>query len=634
MKALLRRISMAARGAGEPRSVPSLPMGKFAPLAEAPGSAKTHEALSQSYQAIGDLDSAEAALRRAIDLEPSLDSAHNALGVVLYQLNRAKEAHVSFETAVRINPANFEAQNNLGNECMDAGDLVRAELCYRNALAIKPGFVQAHMNLGILLKRQVRLDEAAACYEFILQREPANADALNNIGAVHLAAGRLVEAEDALRRALETNPRLIEAHCNLADTLLGLDRTDEAEACCRAALALQPRSVSALNTLGMIFKRSDLDRAEAFCRQAIAIDPHHASSHNTLGTILRGRGDHASAEAEFRAALGYDPDVASAQYNLATSLLLRGDYECGFDLYESRFAASPHRAGSARGFERVLGRDRRWRGQPLAARRIVVWTEQGFGDSLMMLRYVSLLRSAGAGAILIICEPPLARLAATMPGVDRVISGGDELSRADFDFQCPIMSLAHAFGTRRDSVPHEIPYLCVPQDLSNRWRRRFEGITIPKVGIAWAGSSLLEADAQRNIPLATLAPLLQVSGVRFFSLQKSDGLRDRAELPLLDWMSECTDFMDTAALMENLDLVISVDTAVAHLAGALGKEIWLLNRLESEWRWGLDEDRSAWYPTLRLFRQVSRGDWDEIIGRVGFALRRRLCGASPETTPG
>jgi tetratricopeptide (TPR) repeat protein len=577
------------------------------------------------HQRAGRLAEAEAALRTALRANPRSATAYNVLGIVLHQRGDLPGAQASFGKAAELDPRSFEAQNNLGNSLLEGGQVARAEACYRAAVAIKPGFLQGHANLGGLLRQSGRLDEAAECYERVLAGNPGDAEALSSIGSISLALRRLPAAETYLRRAVEANPRSIAAHCNLAEALLSLGKAEEAERAARSAFDLGTDSAKELGLIAMALKRFDPATAESCCRRALAINPLQASSHTNLGLIQRARGNRAAAMASFREALRLEPGAASAQYNLANGLLLEGEYARGFELYESRFNALGDRAAPMRKFEHSLGTARRWKGEATARSRLLVWAEQGFGDSIMMLRYLPLLASRGFIEVFVACEPPLARLVKAMPSVTRVVTAGDEISDHEFDLHCPIMSMPAAFKSRLDSLPQKVPYLSASASLVEDWGRRFPAGQL-RVGLAWAGSPSLEADALRNIPYVALEPILEVTGARFISLQKAPDAS--GHLPrdsrVLDLMAECSDFMDTAALIENLDLVISADTAVAHLAGALGKEVWLLNRFESEWRWGLEGDRSAWYPTLRVFRQSRPGDWDEVTGRVKQALMRRV----------
>jgi len=592
--------------------------------------AKKYKTLGSLYLAVNRLETAEKALRDGIRLDPSDDTAWNLLGIVLRQRGNVEEAQGSFETAVQRNPSNPDAHTNLGNVWLERGELHRAEACYRAALTLQPSLLPARMNLGATLRRQGRSEDAAECYREVLALDSNNGPALSELGLIHMAAGRLAEAEECLSRAINAAPRLLPAWCNLADCFLALGKREQAEQTCEKALEIQPKSADALSAFARALVPVDPERAERFCREAIAIAPDHGGALNTLGTILRARGKVEGAEATFRRALSVDPEAIAAKYNLAIACLRKGDYRQGFELYESRFQAFGERMVAARRFEQTLGTERRWHGQSVAGTRILVWTEQGFGDAIMTLRYLPLLKLRGTRELLVVCQPELARLIGGIPTVDRVVTTGDDLSRDEFDLHCPAMSLPREFGTRHDSIPCDVPYVGIPADLAKAWRERFAGATGVKVGIAWAGSELLEAHARRSLPLSKLAPLLAVQNVSFISLQKAlpaGDTEDREQI--IDRMAECGDFMDTAALIANLDLVISVDTAVVHLAGALGRPVWLLNRFDGDWRWGLGLDRSPWYPTMTIFNQTAPDRWEDVIERVATDLHRFVLSTAP-----
>ena len=266
----------------------------------------------------------------------------------------------------------------------------------------------------------------------------------------------------------------------------------------------------------------------------------------------------------------------------------------------------------------------RWRGEPLQGKSLLVWTEQGLGDSIMMLRYLPLLEGNGAKRLIARCEPPLLRLFERAAGAWRVVPRDAPLVHEEIDLHCPMMSLPHAFARRGDAIARNVPYVSVPEPLGRSWRNQLGEVAGLRVGLAWAGGAAFVGGAQRDIALERLAPLFDVAGARLVSLQKGPASAEieRSRLRLFDRMRDCRDLLDTAALIDQLDLVISVDTAVAHLAGALGKPVWLLNRLDSDWRWMREREDSPWYPTMRIFRQARRGEWDGVILDAAAALRR------------
>jgi len=303
--------------------------------------------------------------------------------------------------------------------------------------------------------------------------------------------------------------------------------------------------------------------------------------------------------------------------------LLLGDYSEGLALYESRLDIMRGNPSVPAATRQILQDPRRWHGDDLAGRRVLVWAEQGFGDSLMMLRYLPMVAARGAREIIVLCEPALARIAASIIGVNARVSVMQTVPVAAFDVHCPIMSLPFVFDTTLDSIPNRVPYIDVPEGLRTPWQERLVPLALPRVGLVWAGSSNLEEDSRRSVALATFEPIIR-SSVSLVSLQKGVGAEqlDHWAGRLIDWMPLCDDFMDTAALIAGLDLVISVDTAVAHLAGALGKPVWLLNRSGSEWRWGLESEHCAWYPTIRIFRQEEATSWAYIVAKMADELEK------------
>ena len=511
----------------------------------------------------GRLSEADAIYRALIAVDPDhIDALHFA-GVIAYQRGQHAQAAALIEAALERNPANAPAQNNLGNTLAAQGLMERAVACYREAVRLAPGYLDAYVNLGAKLKAQGMLDEAAAAYRSALALAPSHATALSNLGAI---------------------------------------------------LNEQAKPLEAL----------------ALCEQAVAANPDLAEAHNNLGNALQSLGRPEDAERSFRRALELKPDMAAASLNYGFARLLRGDYASGLALLEKRFEASvslPVHFG-LRNLVTEFDAARRWRGQGAAGRgqpakgTLLVWSDQGLGDSLMTLRYLPLLKRRGFARIVVYGEPALLRVFRAVPGVDHVISKQDPVPAGVFDWHCPNMSLPLAFGTRVDAIPGEVPYLLVPDKLDQEWAAKLAAVAPRRVGIAWAGTKLNPANAVRSIRLEQFAPLFGIPGLSFVSLQKGDGSEelDGARWPIIDRMGECGDLLDTAALVNQLDLVISVDTAVAHLAGALGKPVWMLNRYESEWRWMLEREDSPWYPTLRLFRQDRAGDWDAPIARIAGAL--------------
>jgi len=518
--------------------------------------------------------------------------AHNHLGIALQQLGRLGDAAAAFERALVLQPDYHEAQYNLGNLRRAEGDLPAAMAAFRRAIALRPDAPEAHNNLGNALQQVGRLVEARACYERALALRPTHASALNNLGNVCRAEGQLAEARALFERALALKPGYADAHNNLA-----------------IVLRLDGRFADAL---------VHYDRA-------VALTPKAAGPLNNRGNLLQDLGRLDEAAASFKQALAIEPEFPAAHHNLGMALLAAGRFEAGWREYEWRWRI-PHATDPADRFGVPP-----WRGESPIEGTLLLHAEQGFGDTLQFCRYAPLL--AGRGHRIVLEVPPaLVRLMGSLePRID-IVAQGDALP--PFDLHCPLLSLPLACGTQLASIPSIGPYLAADPAAQELWRRRLaaDGARL-KVGLVWSGNpradrpELAAIDRRRSIAADLLAPLAACPGVRFYSLQQQGGAAP-ASLGLVDVMAEMTDFADTAALVANLDLVISVDTAVAHLAGALGRPVWLLNRFDSCWRWLAGRDDSPWYPSLRLFRQTQPGDWAGVVARVGQALEALSAGMS------
>jgi len=442
-----------------------------------------------------------------------------------------------------------------------------------------------------------------------------------------LAAGDATRAEQCYRRAVAEDPASAAAHVALGFALLGRGELDEAKEALARAAALAPDDADSHFLLGGIARRRfAADEAVACFRRALRAKPDFPEAQLELGVTLRSQRKLDEALACFDAALALQPNNAAAQLNKALVLLMRGKFDQGLPLFESRLRAEPTEQ-VAQWVARLAAQPQlsRWRGEPLAGGRLLVWIEEGAGDCLMVMRYLPLLAAKGVRELVVLADPVLARVLQTLPGVSRVATSVAHVPLDAFDVHCPIMSLPHCFGTHAGTIPRAIPYLAVPKPLQERWAQKLAAITRPRVGLVWAGGAKYARDTLRSLSLAQFAPLLAVSGPSFVSLQKDAAASELRALhvPLFDPMGECADYLDTAAVVANLDLVISVDTSVAHLAGALGKPVWLLNRFESEWRWQLGREDSDWYPTMRIFTQPAFGDWTSVVRRVAEDLSAR-----------
>jgi tetratricopeptide (TPR) repeat protein len=567
----------------------------------------------------GRLGEAERLYRDILSAEPNHFDALHFLGVAAYQQGRHAEAAEFISRAIAINGSYAPAHSNLANALEALGDIERALASYRKALALQPDFADALVNLGALHAGRGELDEARECYERALAIDPNQALAHTNLGNILNELGRFDEAAACHRRALGIDPKLAVAHSNLGNVLRNQGRPLEAAASFRAAIAAAPDFAEAHANLGNVLTdEGELDAAIAAYRRALALKPGYADAHANLGNTLVQAGNLAAADASCREALRLKPDSPHCKFAYALLRLLEGDYATGLPLYEARFEERAlSRLYSALHTRAALLEDvPRWRGEDGAGRRLLVWTDQGLGDSLMMLRYLPLLKKRGFRQLVAYCEPELARLVQA----DTVVSSKEPMPFGKFDCHIPIMSLPLAFATRVDSIPGKVPYISAPGKAE--WARKLSTLPRPRVGLLWAGGALYPRNRLRSIRLKRLEAVARTPGISFVSLQKGEEAYQAAETGwrIADFMHECRDLLDTAALIENLDLVIGVDSAVAHLTGALGKPMWMFNRFESEWRWLLGREDSPWYPSIRILRQPRPGDWDSVVQRAAVML--------------
>jgi tetratricopeptide (TPR) repeat protein len=512
---------------------------------------------------------------------------------------------------------------------------------------------------GLELLHQGRVGEAMSAFEAALRLDPKNALAHHMIGLVALQAGQLEAGVESLRRAIDLNPADLSAYANLANGLRELGLVDQALEAYDRTIDMVPTLVNAYDNRAVLFARLDrFEEALADYDRALALNGRAAFVHNHRATTLRELGRHYEALNSCATALRLDPRYVDAYLNRASALGEIGRFEEAIADYEACLALDPGRTeavvaiGSAylamgdydRGWERyearlrLQGRKRvaptvafaqpAWNGaDPLSGKTILLHSEQGLGDTLQFCRYVPSVKAMGAEIVLQV-EPSLVRLSSSLRGVDRVVAKGH--ASPHFDVQASIMSLPRAFRTTLQSIPADVPYLHAEPDKVAVWAGRLGPATRPRVGLVWSGGQAPQRRDlfRRNIPLRMLAPLAQC-GVDFVSLQKGEPAESElAEViafgwngpAILDPAADLHDFSDTAALVENLDLVITVDTSVAHLAGGLGKPVWILNRLDADWRWMRDRTDSPWYPTARLFRQKTFGDWAFVVQEVAAAL--------------
>jgi len=567
------------------------------------------------------LDEAVTSFRRAVAIAPGSANDLRAFADALSALRRFEEAETQYRALLEIEPSHAAGHTNLGVALQRLGRSDDALAHCAQAVVIKPNYAAGHRNMGYVLHKMGRLAKAVDSFRHALRIDANDVDALYNLGNVQQDLGQLTDAETCYRQAVAIRPEFAGAHNNLGNVLLNLQRYAEAEASYRQALGAAPDHLNAHSNLAVCLHRlGRQEEAMALCRRVLEARPDHADTHVNLGASLFDTGRLDEAEGHFRRALVAKPDHGDAHWNIALLNLQRGDFETGWAQYEWRWKAQ--QMPPPRQLAEPL-----WQGDALAGRTLLLHAEQGFGDTIQFSRYVDMLGQYG-GRILLEVPRVLCRLMAGLAGRPEILARGDDLP--SFDCHVPLMSLPHIIGTRLDTVPAAIPYLAAEPDRIAAWRRKLGDDPAMRIGISWQGNPANLTDRGRSMPLLNYRPLAALAGVRLVSLQHTYGIDQLAELPANMTVQEFSAnldigehaFLDIAALMMSLDLVITTDTAVAHLAGALGRPVWVLLKCHSDWRWLLDRTDCPWYPTARLYRQPEPGDWQSVIEQVTTDLAR------------
>jgi len=482
--------------------------------------------------------------------------------------------------------------------------------------------------LALQYQRMGRLEEAEALYHQVIAAQPDHFVAHNNLGLVLACRGQADESVAAFQRALRIAPTYAEAYNNIGIVLAAQDRLDEAAAAFRDTLRLKEGFPEAWNNLGNVLRNQGRpEEAIASYRQALQLQPQYAQAAYGLGNALLELRRIEEAFASYQRALELEPGHADARLNMALLLLLCGDFQQGWPLYESRWEAFPD---GRRHFAQP-----RWNGGPVPGRRVLIHAEQGLGDSLQFIRCAQSVADRG-GHVIAECPPPLLDLFRTARGVSEVITAGTP--PPSFDLHVPMLSLPLILQTTTATIPADVPYLFADPARSEVWRQRLGPPRASlRVGVAWTGNPQNRETAKRGIALDRFLPLLRLDSIAFFSLQVGPGAEQLRQFAAADAIHDHSaaiqNFADTAAFMANLDLIISVDTATTHLAGALGRPVWTLLPFAADWRWGLNGETTPWYPTMRLFRQTTPGDWESVMERVAGELRI-LAGAHAAHAPG
>lgn len=649
-------MSVVAQAGGQPEAAVQM---AAAAVAAVPDSLHARIALGQALIAASHFDEAERVYAHALRIDAASPLLLLAIGELKVVTHRAGEAVADFKRALAHRPAWAAAHLGLGNALARLGRHADALASYERAAELAPRSAEAHFAAGFALAQLMRNNEAEARYRRALFLRPDFAAAWLNLGVLLREQGRDLAAQSALERAVQLRPQLISAWLNLALLERERGKMPEAEKHLHRALGLDPANREILMAnCQLCAAQRDQAGAWAWLRRAQALDagPDAAAEaqgeiHNMEGILLHQEGRFEEAIAAFaqaeelghraaasnrgnsllelnradqalaahRHAVNLDPQSSGSRYNLALTELRLGAWKTGWVNYEARWSfREVHRK------PRVFAQPR-WRGEPLRGRRILLHAEQGLGDTIQFCRYAAMVAARGGFPLLAVQEPALRlvqSLAVVRAGAAQVVPLDAALKPSvAFDCECPLLSLPAIFGTTTQTVPWTGAYLGAGAAEAASKYRQFPGLAgVPRIGMAWAGNPRYRSDAQRSMPLSNLVPLLRNMDADWISLQKGDAAAQIADLPddvrLRDGSSGDCDLAETAALMASLDLVMTTDTSIAHLAGALGKPVWILLPHHADWRWMQETEHTPWYPTARLFRQRARGDWQSVFDQV------------------
>jgi tetratricopeptide (TPR) repeat protein len=572
-----------------------------------------------ALQRLKRIDEALASYDRVLAVQPDHAEALCNRGIALHELKRFDEALTSYDRALAARPHYAEAFYCRGTAQRQLKQFEAALASFDRALAIQPDYAEALSNRGDVLLELKRFDEALASYDAALAIEPDRADRLCNRGVALHELKRPEEALTSYDRALALGLDSAELHYNRGNALCLLKQFDEALASFDRALRRSPDHAWAHSNRGIaLYELTRFDEALASHDRAVALQPDSAITQCNRGITLYNLRRLEDAQASYARALVAQPDWPGAHYNESHYRLLTGDLALGWEKFEWRWEIEPLKS-KKRDFVQP-----QWSGlQEIAGKTVLLHaTDGGFGDTIQFCRYAPLIAERGARVILEVIEHQQ-RLMRTLAGVTQVTARGEPLP--DFDLHCPFLSVPLAFGTRLATIPSQTPYLHAAASLADGWNARLGPRNRPRIGIAWSGNPMHDNDRNRSIGLRPFLPLLTGVDATFVSLHRDISAADAAVLrersDIVHFGEELKDYTDTAALIANLDLVVAVDTSVAHLAGALAKPVWILLPFMPDWRWLLDRDDSPWYPTARLFRQDDTRAWDGVIARVRAALR-------------
>ena len=598
------------------------------------------------------LQPTESKLRQAANLRTDDPQVYFSLGIICWNTNRLVEAEKFFVRSIELQPMNHEAYYYLGLICRKTGRMKKAKILVEHAVELKPDWAAANNTLGIIYKILGRADKAQDCFLKALKCKPDYAGAYNNLGSIQAENKLWAEAESCFCSAARLEPSNYRIYNNWARTLQKLRRYAEAEDCYRQAIELNPGFVAGYNSLGLILKDSgrveeavaclhkslelqtdDLvayhylasvlamsyrfEEAMEYLRRALDIDQDEPETYRILGRVLKMMQRLDEAEAAYRRSIELSPEGQAEKscFGLGTVYMLRGQYEKAWPYFEMRLGDFKHRH-----------KVHYWQGERLFDKKILLFFEQGFGDTMQFVRYIPWVADQAAQTVVKV-QNQLGRLIGNSFNCEVLTDDGE--NRDNFDYVCSLLSLPYVFKTTEKNIPRNA-YLYPEKEAIYKWSRDMQQAGVVdgrlRVGVVWAGNPRHKNDCNRSIPFNCFCRMFAQTKVNWLSLQVGPRAADLTggDYPILDFTGQFRDFYDTAGIIANLDLIITVDTAVAHLAAALGKKTWIMLPYIVDWRWQLNREDSPWYPSVRLFRQQIPGNWQEVIKRLMTALDEEI----------
>lgn len=579
-----------------------------------------HEEFRSAHSSFqkGNFEQAVAFCKNILTAYPNNITALHFLGVIYLQINQYEEAIKHLRRALEISPESFEGFYNLGRAFEKKGMPDEAIENYQKVIQLNPNFIDAHINLGNIFHMQGRFGEAIRYYRKILDQIPDNAEIYQNLGIALHDQGQINEALACYQKVLRLRPDAVDALNNIGFILKEKNQFHNAIGFFQKALQFNPEHIEVLNNLANAYQaNSQIDDALKYYQKAVQLQPDHAESHAGFGTALYENAQFENAIVHYQKAIQLKPDYVDPHFNNALALLLLGKFREGWKEYEWRRKTKDFIALCPQFTQPI------WSGKDSPDSVILIYAEQGFGDTLQFIRYAPLVVQHGA-TIVFECQKELKPLLQTIEGIHHVFSQGEPLP--EFDIQSPLLSLPLAFNTTLETIPAKVPYIKADVSLTEQWSKKIRRKNLKfNIGLVWSGNPKYGRDRYRSLSLQSFSCFTQIEYACFYSLQKGSAAEQAKNPPsgmnLIDLTEDIHDFSDTAAFIENLNLIISVDTAVAHLAGAMGKPVWTLIPFIPDWRWMLHRTDSPWYPTMKLFRQSSPDTWDDVISKIYHELQ-------------